>query len=76
MQLVCAHVEMTLLYVACPLRLTPEQFERSRIMMRDKIRSMLRRPGFPGDITFGEIDCFDEKLILNLRGKIKILIDG
>ena len=45
-------------------------------MMRDKIREMLRRPGFPGDVSFGEVNCFDEKLVVNLRRKIKVLIDG
>ena len=43
--------------------------------MRDKIKEMLRRPGFPLDVSFAEVSCFDEKQMADLRKKIKTLID-
>ena len=43
--------------------------------MREKIKEMLRRPGFPMDVSFAEVSCFDEKQMVELRKKIKILID-
>lgn len=57
-------------------RLSQEEFKHQRILMRDKIREMLKKPGFPGDISYGEVSCFDEGLVSALRKKVKMLIDG
>ena len=43
--------------------------------MRTKIGEMLRRPGFPTEVSFAEVSCFDEKLVGVLRRKVKGLID-
>ena len=43
--------------------------------MRTKIAEMVRKPGFPTDISFAEVSCFDDKLVGDLRRKIKELID-
>lgn len=56
-------------------KLTNEEFERRRRMMKDRIRDMLRRPGFPMDVSYAEVSCFDEKQMADLRRKIKTLID-
>ena len=56
-------------------KLNDTEFERRRRRMREKIKEMLRRPGFPMDVSFAEVSCFDEKQMVELRKKIKILID-
>ena len=56
-------------------KLNDTEFERRRRKMREKIKEMLRRPGFPMDVTFAEVSCFDEKQMIELRKKIKMLID-
>ena len=56
-------------------KLNDTEFERRRRMMREKTRDMLRRPGFPMDVSFAEVSCFDEKQMTELRKKIKMLID-
>ena len=43
--------------------------------MQTKIGEMLRRPGFPTEVSFAEVSCFDEKLVGVLREKVKGLID-
>ena len=43
--------------------------------IRTKIMEMLRKPGFPSDVCFADISCFNEKLISGLRRKIKEVID-
>jgi len=43
--------------------------------MRTKIGEMLCRPGFPTEVSFAEVSCFDEKLVGVLREKVKELID-
>ncbi len=63
-----------MMFVLC--RLSQEEFDQRRIMMRDKIRDMIKKPGFPGDIYFGEVSCFDDRLVSGLRKKIRMLIDG
>ena len=52
------------------------EFERRRHGMRDRIREMVLRPGFPSEITFAEVSCFNQQQVVMLRKKIKILIDG
>lgn len=64
---------MCVLYI---YRLSQEEFDHRRIAMRDKIREMIRKPGFPGDVSFGEVSCYDDRLVSALRKKIKLLIDG
>ena len=44
--------------------------------MRTKICEMLRKPGFPSDVSFAEVTCFDEKMVGGLRRKMKELIDN
>ena len=43
--------------------------------MQTKIGEMLRRPGFPTEVSFAEVSCFDKKLVGVLREKVKELID-
>jgi len=43
--------------------------------MRTKIGEMLHRPGFPTEVSFAEVSCFDERLVGVLRRKVKGLID-
>ena len=43
--------------------------------MRTKIGEMLRRPGFPTEVSFAEVSCFNERLVGVLRRKVKGLID-
>ena len=62
--------------VLFPCRLSQEEFDQRRSMMKDKIRDMIKKPGFPGDVSFGEVSCFDDRLVSGLRKKIKMLIDG
>ena len=54
---------------------SPAEFSDRKRQMRMKIAEMVRRPGFPTDISFAEVGCFDEKLVRDLRNKIKELID-
>lgn len=56
-------------------QLTTEEFEKQRSLIKEKIKQMLRRPGFPIDVSFAEVSCFDEKQVFELRKKIKRLID-
>ena len=56
-------------------KMSPDQFEKHRSLMKEKVKEMLRRPGFPLDVSFAEVSCFDEKLVFELRKKIKRLID-
>ena len=43
--------------------------------MQTKIGEMLRRPGFPTEVSFAEVSCFNERLVGVLRRKVKGLID-
>ena len=56
-------------------KLNDTEFERRRLMMRDKMKELLRRPGFPVDVSFAEVSCFDDKQMTELRKKIKMIID-
>ena len=44
--------------------------------MRTKIQDMCRRPGFPVNLSFSEVDCFNEKMLATLRKKIKDQINS
>ena len=57
------------------LRLPQEQVDRKRREMRTKLKDMLRNPGFPGDVSFFEVNCFDEKQMRELRVKIQGLVE-
>ena len=56
-------------------KLSDDEFKCRCPLMRAKIKEMLRRPGFPLDVSFAEVSCFDEKQMAELRKKIKTLID-
>lgn len=56
-------------------KLSDDEFKRRCPLMREKLREMLRRPGFPMDVSFAEVSCFDERQMAELRKKIKTLID-
>ena len=56
-------------------KLNDTEFERRRLTMREKMKEMMRRPGFPMDVSFAEVSCFDEKQMTELRKKIKLLIN-
>lgn len=57
------------------LKLPQEELDKKRIAMRTKVKDMLRNPGFPSDVFFYEINCFDEKQMKELRVKVQGLID-
>ena len=56
-------------------KLSDRDLRQRCLMMREKMRELLRRPGFPMDVSFAEVSCFDEKQMADLRKKIKMLID-
>ena len=56
-------------------KLSDDEFKKRCPLMREKMREMLRRPGFPMDVSFAEVSCFDERQMAELRKKIKTLID-
>ena len=56
-------------------KLPQEEVNKKRILMRAKVKEMLRQPGFPVDVSFAEVDCFNDKCVNDLRMKIKGLID-
>lgn len=39
--------------------------------MRTLIQEMSRRPGFPVNLMFSEVDCFNDKMLATLRKKVK-----
>ena len=43
--------------------------------MRTRMKDMLRKPGFPNDVYFFEVNCFDVKQMNELRTKVKSLIN-
>lgn len=55
--------------------LSQEDVDKKRIQMRTKIKDMLRNPGFPNDVSFTELDCYNEKQINEVKSKVKALID-
>ena len=44
--------------------------------MRTKIQDTCRRPGFPGNLAFSEVDCFNDKMLATLRKKVKEQINS
>ena len=52
-----------------------DEFDKQKVIVRTRIGEMLRRPGFPSEISFAEVNCFDDKLVGALRNKIKGLIE-
>ena len=57
------------------LNLPKSELDKKRMQMRVKVKDMLRNPGFPTDVSFMELSCFNEKLVGDLRVKVKSLID-
>ena len=51
------------------------ELDRKRREMRSKVKDMLRNPGFPIEVSFFELNCFDEKQMRELRTKVQGLID-
>ena len=43
--------------------------------MRTKLKGILHQPGFPSDVSFAEVDCFNDRNMNDLRTKLKGLID-
>lgn len=39
--------------------------------MRTRIQEMSRRPGFPLNLVFSEVNCFNDKMLATLRKKVK-----
>lgn len=56
-------------------KLSQDEVDTKRLAMRMIIKDMLRNPGYPNDVSFAEISCFNDKHINDLRMKIKGLID-
>jgi hypothetical protein len=56
-------------------RLSQEELGKKRREMRSKVKDMLRNPGFPGDVHFFEMNCFDEKQMKELRTKVQSLVE-
>lgn len=56
-------------------KLSQEELDKKRIRMRTKVKDMLLNPGFPRDVSFVEINSFNDKHINDLRTKVKSLID-
>lgn len=56
-------------------KLPQEELDKKRIEMRTKVKDMIRNPGFPSDVSFAELSCFNEKQVNDLRVKAKGLID-
>ncbi len=56
-------------------KLPQEELDKKRIEMRTKVKEMIRHPGFPSDVSFAEISCFNERHIHDLRVKAMGLID-
>ena len=57
------------------LKLPQEEVDKKRIEMRTRVKEMIRNPGFPSDVFFAELSCFNEKQISDLRVKVQGLID-
>lgn len=57
------------------LKLPQEEVDKKRIEMRTRVKDMIRHPGFPSDVSFAELSCFNEKQINDLRVKVQGLID-
>lgn len=55
--------------------LSPEDLDKKRVEMRSKIQDMIRTPGFPNEVSYAEISCFNDKQVNDLRSKVKNLID-
>ena len=39
--------------------------------MRTRIQDLARRPGFPPNLSFSEVDCFNDKMLATLRKRVK-----
>ena len=59
------------LYVCNLLISLADEYDLRRLQMRTKIQDMCRRPGFPVNLSFSEVDCFNEKMLATLRKKVK-----
>ena len=44
--------------------------------MRTRIQEVSRRPGFPSNLAFSEVDCFNDKMLATLRKKVKEHVDS
>ena len=47
------------------------EYDYRRLQMRTQIQEMSRRPGFPLNLVFSEVDCFNDKMLATLRKKVK-----
>ena len=52
------------------------EYDFRRLQMRTHIQDMSRRPGFPANLAFSEVDCFNDKMLATLRKKVKEHING
>ena len=47
------------------------EYDYRRLQMRTRIQELARRPGFPSNLAFSEVDCFNDKMMATLRKKVK-----
>ena len=47
------------------------EYDFRRLQMRTHIQELSRRPGFPANLVFSEVDCFNDKMMATLRKKVK-----
>jgi len=57
------------------LKLPQKEVDKMRLAMRSMVKDVAYQPGFPGNVAFAEVDCFNQKNMTELRTKIKGLID-
>lgn len=56
-------------------KLHQSELDKKRMEMRTKVKDMLRNPGFPSDVSFVELNCFNDKQMNDMRTKVKNIID-
>lgn len=57
------------------IKLPQTEIDKKRMEMRIKVKEMLKNPGFPSDVSFVELNSFNDKQMNEMRTKVKSLID-
>ena len=55
----------------CIVHVHVGEYDYRRLQMRTRIQEMSRRPGFPLNLVFSEVNCFNDKMLATLRKKVK-----
>ena len=67
----CTCIMYMYMYMYMHMHVFVGEYDFRRLQMRTCIQELSRRPGFPANLVFSEVDCFNDKMMATLRKKVK-----